>query len=50
MENDKWDFTVETDHEIYGRRPDVIVVQKDNKICQIIHFTCPKMEEWISKN
>ena len=32
MENDKckilWDLTVQTDHEIYGRRPDVIVVQK----------------------
>ena len=28
MENDKWkilwNFTVQTDHEIYGRRPDVI--------------------------
>ena len=32
MENDKckilWDFTAQTDHEVYGRRPDVIVVQK----------------------
>ena len=45
MENDKckilWDFTVQTDHEIYGRRPDVIVVQKDENHCQIIHFACP---------
>ena len=30
MENEKckilWDFTVQTDHEIYGRRPDIIVI------------------------
>ena len=37
MYNDKCkilqDFTVQTDHQIYGRRPDVIVVQKNNNIC-----------------
>ena len=42
MENDKckilWD---QTDHEIYGRRPDVIVVQKAKNPCQIIDFACP---------
>ena len=45
MENNKfkmlWDFTVQTNHEIYGRRPDVIVVQKDKNLCQIIDFACP---------
>ena len=45
MENEKckilWDFTVQTDHEIYGRRPDVIVVQKDINLCQIIDSACP---------
>ena len=45
MENDKckilWDFTVQTNHEIYGRRPDVIVVQKDKNLCQITDFACP---------
>ena len=30
IENDK---CKQTDHEIYGRRPDVIVVQKDKIIC-----------------
>ena len=37
MENDKckilWDFTEQTDHEINGRRLDVIVVQKNKIIC-----------------
>ena len=48
MENDKHkmllDFTVQTDHEIYGRRPDVIVEQKDKNLCQIIYFVCPRDE------
>ena len=45
MENDKckilWDFTVQMDHEIYGRKPDIIVVQKDKNLCQITDFVCP---------
>ena len=45
MENDKckmlWDFPVKTDQEIYGRRRDVIVVQKNKNLCQIIPFACP---------
>ena len=45
MENDKckklWDLKVQTDHDIYGRRPDVIVIQKDKNLCQIIDFACP---------
>ena len=42
--NDKckiiWDFTVQKDHQIYGRGPDVIVVEKDKNLCQIIDFDC----------
>ena len=44
MENNKckilWSFTVQTDPEIYGRRPDAIVAQKDKNLCQIIDFAC----------
>ena len=44
MENDNykilWDITVQMDHETYGTRPDVIVVQKDENLSQII-FACP---------
>ena len=36
MENDKcnilWDFSVQMDHEIFGRRPGVIVIQKDKNL------------------
>ena len=33
--------TVQTDHEIYWRRSDVIVVQKYKNLCQVIDFACP---------
>ena len=36
-----WDFTVQADLEIYGARPDIIVVQKDKNLCQITDFACP---------
>ena len=36
-----WDFTVQMDHEICGRIPDAIVVQKGKNLCQIINFPCP---------
>ena len=36
MENGKckvlWDFTIQTDREIYERRPDVIVVQEKRSL------------------
>ena len=52
-ENDKCtilcDFTVQTDDEIYGRRPNVIVVLKDKNLCQITDFACLMMEKWIPK-
>ena len=45
MENDICkilsDFTVQMDHEMYGRRPDIIVAQKDKNLCQIINFASP---------
>ena len=28
------------DHEIYGRKPDVILVQKDKNLCQVTDFSC----------
>ena len=32
---------MQTDHEIYGRRPDVIIIQKNKNLCQITDFACP---------
>ena len=36
-----WDFMVQTDARIPARRPDVIVINKENKQCQIIDFAVP---------
>ena len=36
-----WDFTVQTDHFITARRPDMIFVDKEHHECQIIDFAIP---------
>ena len=46
------DLTVQTNHEIYGRRSDVIMAEQNENLCQIVDFACPclKVEESIPKN
>ena len=45
LENEKsqllWDFEVQTDHHIEARRPDLIIVDKEKKTCQIVDFAIP---------
>ena len=36
-----WDFSIQTDHIIEGQRPDLIVVDKKERICKIIDFPVP---------
>jgi len=40
LENDGfkllWHFSVQTDHEIVARRPDLVIIDNRDKICQII--------------
>ena len=36
-----WDFSIQTDHVIESRRPDMIIVEKKNNKCQIIDFAVP---------
>ena len=36
-----WDFEVQTDHVIKERRPDLVVVDKEKRICQIVDFAIP---------
>ena len=36
-----WDFSVETDHNIEARRPDMIVEDRKNSVCKIIDFAIP---------
>lgn len=60
VENDKfkilWDFTIQTDHIITARRPDIVVIDKQRKKCQIVDIAIPvdgridkKEEEKIEK-
>lgn len=36
-----WDFTVQTDHVIGARKPDLIVVDKKTRSCKIVDFCVP---------
>ena len=36
-----WDFSIQTDHVIEARRPDLIVVDKKERSCKMIDFTVP---------
>ena len=45
LENDShkllWDFDVQTDHQNSARRPDLIIINKEKKICKIVDFAVP---------
>ena len=36
-----WDFSIQTDHVIEARRPDLVVVDKKERSCKIIGFAIP---------
>ena len=36
-----WDFTIQCDHLIQSRRPDIVVVEKEKKECKIIDIAVP---------
>ena len=36
-----WDFSIQTDHVIEARRPDLVVVDKKERSCKIIDFAFP---------
>ena len=36
-----WDFSIQTDHVIEARRPDLVLVDKKEIICKIIDFAVP---------
>ena len=37
-----WDFSVRTYHEIEARRPDLLIIDKSEKNCQIIDVAIPE--------
>ena len=36
-----WDFTIQTDRVIQARRPDIVIVDKKSKVCQIVDIAVP---------
>ena len=36
-----WDFGIQTDHRIEPNRPDLVVVDKDQSVCQLIDVAIP---------
>ena len=36
-----WDFSIQTDHVIEVRRPDLVVVDKKERSCKIVDFVVP---------
>ena len=36
-----WDFSIQTHHVIKARRPDLVVVDKKERLCKIIDFAVP---------
>ena len=53
MENDKckilWDFTIQTDHIIQAKRPDIVLVNKQERTCQLIDVTFPADRKVVEK-
>ena len=53
LENDThkllWDFDIQTDHLISARRPDLIIINKNKKICKIFDFAVPADHKIILK-
>ena len=37
----RWDFDIQTDHLISARRPDLITINKRQKICKVVDFAVP---------
>ena len=36
-----WDFSIQNDHVIESRRPDLVVTDKKRRTCKIIEFAVP---------
>ena len=41
-----WDFEIQTDHQISGRRPDVVIVNIKKRNCWIVDFVVP-VDYWV---
>ena len=37
-----WDYSIQTDHQISARRPDLVVINKQEQTCQVIDIPVPE--------
>ena len=37
-----WDFEIKTDHLIPARRPDLVLINKKERTCQLVDFAVPE--------
>ena len=37
-----WDYNIHTDHQISARRPDLVVINKQEQTCQVIDIAVPE--------
>ena len=36
-----WDYRVQTDHHLEHNRPDIVVLEKEERTCSVIDVACP---------
>ena len=36
-----WDFRIQTDHHLDHNRPDIVVLEKEGRMCFIVNVACP---------
>ena len=41
MHNIIWDFGIKTDHRNPARRPDLVLINKNERTCQLVDFAVP---------
>ena len=41
-----WDFEIKTDHLIPARRPDLVLINKKERTCQLVDFAVPA-NHWV---
>ena len=43
-----WDFRIQTDHHLDHNRPDIVVLEKEGRMCFIVNVACP-FDTWVAE-
>ena len=44
-----WDFNIQCDHIIEARRPNIVIVEREEKMCKIIDIAIPRVSRLAEK-